>query len=221
MRRGDRDRRPRARKDGPRTVVPPFDPADLASSIEAASVRQTDLPTFDAYSRIVEERLSADVVTPAEAIETVPAPAAAVVPAAADPSRAPTEPPSEPDVESLARAMYSSYLASEFPEALTLGEHVIDVNPDHALAQAVVSRCRAVLGEGSLGSLLPSSILRLRPDADDGEAFHADASSMLVLRHVDGITDAATVAELSGLGRREALDHLHSLLDAGVLELVG
>lgn len=51
------------------------------------------------------------------------------------------------DVDALARAMYASYLASELIEALVLGERVVARHPEHTLAQAVVSRCRALLGE--------------------------------------------------------------------------
>lgn len=51
------------------------------------------------------------------------------------------------DVDALAREMYASYLESDFPEALVLGEHVVVQQPENALAHAVITRCRAELGE--------------------------------------------------------------------------
>ena len=59
MRKGDRDRRPRPKRssrEDKRTVVPPYDPVDLARAIEGASNRPTHAPPFDpnAYARIVD-----------------------------------------------------------------------------------------------------------------------------------------------------------------------
>jgi hypothetical protein len=218
MRKGDRDRRPRPKKAlraDKRTVVPPFDPVDLARAIEGAANRPTHAPPFDpdAYARIVDatmiETAAGAPLPPVTARDTPKTMAAAEPIVITDAS----------EVETLARAMYSSYLESNFPEALVLAEHVVDKQPDHALAQAVVTRCKAVLGDEDT-RLQPSSVVRLKPgiEADD---LGVDERSLVVLAHVDGVTDAATVAELAGMTRIETLEHLHALLDDGILELVG
>jgi len=199
-----------------RTVVPPYDPVDLARAIETAANRPTHAPPFDpnAYARIVDATIVAATtmqpLPPVVARDTPKTMAAA----------APTAPPPEADeVEGLARAMYSSYLESNFPEALVLAEHVVEKQPDHALAQAVVTRCKAVLGDSEPSKLQPSSVVRLKPGVEaDGLA--VDARSLVVLAHVDGVIDAATVAQLAGISRVEALEHLHALLDEGILEVV-
>jgi len=51
-------------------------------------------------------------------------------------------------------------------------------------------------------------------------ASHIDPTSSFVLGHIDGVSDAATVAALTGLPGGEALDRLHALVDLGVLEVV-
>lgn len=219
MRKGDRDRRPRPKKApraDKRTVVPPFDPVDLAKAIETAAARPTYAPPFDpsSYARIADATLIA-ATSGASALYPVTARDTPKTMAAAEPVL--IEKTSE--VETLARAMYASYLESDFPEALVLAEHVVEQQPDHALAQAVVTRCKAVLGDPGDRRLEPSSIVRLKPGMDP-DALAVDARSLVVLAHVDGIIDAATVAELAGISRVEALEHLHALLDDGILEVV-
>lgn len=200
MRKGAR--RSRLRK----TVVPPYDPVDLARAIESASSRPTHAAPFDpnAYARIVD-----DTIVAASTVR--PAPAAV------------TEITGSSEVDTLARAMYASYLESNFPEALVLAEHVVEKQPDNALAHAVVTRCKALLGDTSQSRLEPSSVVRLKEGIEAeslSESLGAGARSLVVLAHVDGVIDAATVAELAGMSRLEALEHLHALLDEGILEVV-
>lgn len=217
MRKGDRDRRPRLKKpprDDKRTVVPPYDPVDLARAIEGASNRPTHAPPFDpnAYARIVD-------ATMIEAAANAPLPP---VIARDTPNTMTAAPPvlitETSEVDTLARAMYASYLESNFPEALVLAEHVVDKQPDHALAHAVVTRCKAVLGDEQ-PRLQPSSVVRLRRGVE-ADALGVDERSLVVLAHVDGVIDAATVAQLAGMTRVETLEHLHALLDEGILEVV-
>jgi hypothetical protein len=223
MRKGAR--KPRAK----RTVVPPYDPVDLARAIESASNRPTHAPPFDpnAYARIVDATvIAASSMQPLPPVTARDTPktmqAAAVAPAAptapiSDGHRAATDPHG---VDALARAMYASYLESNFPEALVLAEHVVEKQPDHALAQAVVTRCKAVLGDDAQQPRLePSSVVRLKPGVA-AEALGVDGRSLVVLAHVDGVIDAATVAQLAGMSRVETLEHLHALLDEGILEVV-
>jgi hypothetical protein len=61
--------------------------------------------------------------------------------------------------------------------------------------------------------------VRLKPDALAPSA-GVDARSLVLLAHVDGVIDAATVAELAGMSRVETFEHLHALLDEGILEVV-
>ena len=221
-----------------RTLIPTFDPTDLAREIEQEAQRGgTAAPPFDrsAYARIVEER-----VEPARGIGVT---RSSMLPAARpidlrsiDPGfdasdvTAVTEvapaAPSNTDltveldsVDTLGREMYGCYLASDFPEALVLAERVLSRQPAHALAQLVVEQCHARL-QPSRRALNPASVLRLKQAEVERQASHLDPTSSLVLGHVDGVSDAATVAELSGLPDTEALDRLHALLDLGLLEVV-
>jgi len=194
-----------------RTVVPPYDPADLARAIESAGATDTNPPPFDpsAYAKIVDADIRAALATDRDTPKTMTA-------------ATPLSSATEGEIDTLAREMYASYLASEFPEALMLAEHVVEKEPNHALAQAVVARCRAVIGEVKRSSIVPSSIVRIRIGIGDEniDNLPIDAGSMMVLRHVDGMNDAASIAELAGISRHEALEHLHALLEAGVVELV-
>jgi hypothetical protein len=215
MRKGPRRQRPK------RTVVPPYDPVDLARAIESSSHRPTDEPPFDpnAYARIVD-----DTVVAATSMQPIPLVTRRDTPGSVTPTAPAVERtipvPGDGNLEDLARAMYASYLESSFPEALVLAEHVIAKYPEHALAQAVIARCRSVLGDPGLERRLePSSVVRLRPGAE-ASAHRVDARSLVVLAHIDGEIDAATVAELAGISRMEALEHLHTLLDEGILEVV-
>lgn len=204
------------------TLIPTFDPEDLAKAIEQESTRITAAPPFDvsAYARIVEQGVpfarEAAPSVPAEAEpETMSAPTA---PAPRAVMRPGVDEDDAPDPEALGREMYASYLASDFPEALVLAGRVLDAKPDHALARLVIDRCRERI-EGA-GALSPSSVLRLRPAELERQAAQLDVTSSFVLGHVDGTTDAGTIAALTGLPPPEALDRLHALLDLGVVELV-
>ena len=123
------------------------------------------------------------------------------------------------DLEAIGRAMYGSYLASDFPEALVLAERVLEQQPDHSLAQLVAERCRAVLGGAHGARIQPSSVLRVRRTQEHGGA-PLDPASQRVLAGVDGVSDAARVVERSGIPPAEALERLHALVESGVLEVV-
>lgn len=218
-----------------RTLIPAFDPGELAREIEQESNRTTIAPPFDpaSYARIVEEHVSVaggQRDTPRTmAAAAAAANAAVLAPAAERTTGVPTAP--APDVsatddtldvettETIGREMYGCYLASDFPEALVLAERVLAEQPDHALAQLVAEKCRERL-QPSRRTLSPSSVLRLKLAELERHARHIDARSSFVLGHVDGISDAATVAALTGLPGAEALDRLHALVDLGVLEVV-
>ncbi len=227
------DSRPRER----RTLIPAFDPEQLAREIEQEAERTTITPPFDpsSYARIVEEHVSV-----AGGLRDTPRTMAAAAAAAAraaergtacDPNVATAPRPPAPEVsttddtldventETIGREMYGCYLASDFPEALVLAERVLAQQPDHALAQLVAEKCRERL-QPSSRALSPSSVLRLKFAALERHSKHIDATSSFVLGHIDGISDAATVAALSGLPGTEALDRLHALVDLGVLEVV-
>jgi hypothetical protein len=115
--------------------------------------------------------------------------------------------------------MYVRYLASDFAEALSLAQRLIERHPAHVLAHAVVDRCRERL-EPSGGTLKPTSVLRLKYGELERQLKHLDAKSSYVLGHIDGVSDAATVAALTGLSDAEALGRLLALVDLGVLEVV-
>ena len=221
-----------------RTLIPSFDPEELAKEIEQESNRTTIAPPFDpaSYARIVEKHISVagearDTPRSMAAAAAIAA-AAAEVPANDDEHGTLTVPtPPAPQVdgtdatvdaetaETIGREMYGCYLASDFPEALVLAERVLAHEPDHALAQLVAERCRERL-QPSARALSPSSVLRLKLGELERHASHIDPTSSFVLGHIDGVSDAATVAALTGLPGAEALDRLHALVDLGVLEVV-
>lgn len=214
------------------TLIPAFDPVDLARELEselgaagAAGDGQhpTAPPPFDpsSYARIVDAKISVATArgsrAPAsgtrESLHTMPAPDSTQ-------SEVVVGRDIETDAETIGRAMYGSYLESNFPEALVLAERVLAVQPDHSLAQLVRAQCRSILGSIPAPPLKPSSVVRLRRPIDEDSGLLLDHTSMFVLGHVDGVADAETVARLSGLPRAEALDRLHALVDLGLVEVV-
>lgn len=216
-----------------RTLIPSFDPEDLAREIEEEVNRTTAAPPFDpsSYARIVEE---GGLV----AVETRDTPRAILAVTKVDLDdvrravREATTSAPRPDVamatddtidldnpETAGREMYGCYLASDFPAALVLAERVLQLQPDHALAHLVLDRCRERLRPNG-HTLSPSSVLRLKMAELERHSMNIDATSSFVLGHIDGISDAATVAALTGLPNMEALARLHALVDLGVLEVV-
>lgn len=150
-----------------RTLIPSFDPEDLAKAIEQENGRATAPPPFDpsAYARIVEQGLR------------------------------------------MGREAVPSFASLE-------GESGLAPRSTPTLPAPVATPLRA--GE----TLSPSSVLRLRPSDLEQKEAELDPTSSVVLAKIDGISDAATVAALSGIPQPEALDRLHALLDLGVVELV-
>lgn len=230
-----------------RTIVPSFNPEELAAKIENEANCETSRPPFDPsdYARTVEEHK--DVIDPFDMSEAptetesfhvlpelpsygddsiavyVEQPGSVVLPP--NRTKMALDDTAEPDTvtEEIGREMYSSYLASDFPEALVLAERVLEREPHHALAQLVIDRCveRLRPPPSSTGvPLNPSSIVRLKFAELERQSKHIDARTSFVLGHVDGVTDAGTVAALSGLPPPEALGRLHALLDLGVIEVV-
>jgi hypothetical protein len=188
-------------------------------------VRPTVPPPFDpvAYARIVDAH-----VTVAGAARDTPR-TLSIAAEADEPSsssgasESSEQPASKRDLEAeaMGRAMYGSYLASDFPEALVLAERLLERQPDHALAQAVIDGCRERLGSNAVPRIVPSSVVRVKSSPAELASLVLDQASSFVLGHVDGISDAATIAALSGIPRAEAMDRLHALLDLDVVELVG
>ena len=205
------------------TLIPSFDPATLAMDYETASDRATITPPYDAssYARIVDESMSS---VASSAGHATPRTITAVVPVAGY-----DDENSEHAIDSmtsgtLGRAMYGSYLQSDYPEAMVLAERVLEREPDHALAKLVFEGCRTRLGSPSeVPRLAPSSVVRLRRPANEVTEIaqlESDITSQIVLANVDGVADVAMLADLAGIPRPDALERLHALLDLGMLEVV-
>jgi hypothetical protein len=215
------DPRPTPRREK-QTIVPPFDPEMLARELEAAAARPTVMPPFDtsSYARIVDEHIDGNGAghdTPRTLTAVTPGLAAGVA----------EDLDSSQSSGTIGRAMYGSYLQSDYPEALVLAERVLALEPEHALAILVVEGCRDRLGLSAAGSdaarLVPSSVVRLRRPVHEFASLaglEPDLTSQIVLGHVDGVSSVSTVADLAGIPRPEALDRLHALLDLGLLEVV-
>jgi hypothetical protein len=219
----DDDPRPTPRRER-QTLIPSFDPAELAKDIEETSQLPTKPPPFDpaSYARIVDQHVTEAVdrrETPRTLIAAPPAaPEEASVPSVE--VSAEEHAISLTDVDTIGRAMYGSYLESDFPEALVLAERVLEQQPDHALAQLVAERCRAVLEPTPAPRLLPSSVVRVRSSPSELAELVLDAKSERVLEQIDGVADLERIAQLSGVPRHEALDRLHALIDLGVVEVL-
>ena len=202
------------------TLIPAFDPETLAKELEAAPDRPTITPPYDpsSYARIVDNHVEGT----GDGRDTPRTITAATPALSADDVAA--HPIDSECTSTIGRAMYGSYLQSDYPEALVLAERVLDREPDHALAKLVVDGCRERLGPPSIAPrLVPSSVVRLkRPAHEVADLVRAESgtSSEVVLGHVDGVADIAMLAELSGIPRDEAVDRLHTLLELGLLEVV-
>ena len=172
------------------TLIPAFDPEAMAKELEAAVDRPTITPQFDpsSYARMVD----AHVENPSVAFDT-PRTMTAATPAAA----APADATATEATTTIGRAMYGSYLSSDYPEALVLAERVLEREPEHALAKLVIDGCRERLGtSASGGRLSPSSVVRLtRQPFDLVELVElgapSDLTSQAVIDHIDGVVVVA------------------------------
>lgn len=216
------------------TLIPAFDPGALAKELENEQSsgdgdRPTSPPAFDpeAYARMVDERAKADAVHDTPPTMTAATPLLPVpfidgerVSSASDGATA-----------AMGRAMYGSYLSSDYPEALVLAERVLEREPDHALAKLVIEGCRERLeydgpthghahsDDPSGVRLSPTSVVRLtRPPFEVVEEVGYVSGAMLGA--IDGVCDVTMVAALAGMTRPEALERLHALLALGLLEVV-
>jgi len=216
--------RRRKKNEHPRvgTLIPSFDPEDLRKEIGSEPRQRSGVNVpFDpaSYARIVEGRVSAVNEPEPPGVVAV---ADALPPYSGDtrPTIRHAKPPVETgDVDEVGREMYSSYLTSDFPGALGLAERLLERLPGHTLARLVADRCRERLGPNAR-PIRPSSVLRLRIAELERQARHIDSTSSFVLGHIDGVSDAATIAALTGLPHDQALDRLHALVDLGILEVV-
>lgn len=201
------------------TLIPAFDPEMLAKELEAADLqsgRPTVTPPFDAssYARVLDNHVEGDGRDGPRTITAVTPPSSPLPGFHSDST-------ANEATTSIGRAMYGSYLSSDYPSALVLAERVLEREPDHALAQLVIEGCRERLGNGSDAQRLsPSSVVRLKRPFEIVELVGPDPTSQIVIDHIDGVIDVTMLAELAGIPRPEAMERLHALLDLGVLEVV-
>ena len=191
------------------TLIPAFDPEALARELEESERRPTITPAFDptSYARMVEDQQAAGADTPRTMTAATPLlPVAMAEGGAGDETTA-----------TMGRAMYGSYLSSDYPEALVLAERVLERDPDHALAKLVVDGCHDRIG-GYESRLSPFSVVRLVKQPFELVELVQEADA--VLGAIDGVSDITMVAALAGIPRPEALDRLHALLALGIVEVV-
>lgn len=204
------------------TLIPAFDPEMLAKELEAADLqggRPTVTPPFDAssYARMLDNHVERDAGDGRGDPRTI----TAVTPPSPPLPGFPSDSTANEATSSIGRAMYGSYLSSDYPSALVLAERVLEREPDHALAQLVIEGCRERLGNGSDAQRLsPSSVVRLKRPFEIVELVEPDPTSQIVIDHIDGVIDVTMLAELAGIPRPEAMNRLHALLDLGVVEVV-
>jgi hypothetical protein len=137
--------------------------------------------------------------------------------------------PPPDSTEALGRAMYGSYLSSDYPAAMVLAERVLERNPEHALAKLVVDGCRercSLSRESEPPQVVESSVVRWKHYPFDWVELvqqgdmNVDLASQAVVEHIDGVADVAMVAALAGVSRPVALGRIHAWLDLGLLEVV-
>lgn len=194
------------------TLIPAFDPEALAKELEESEARPTITPTFDpsSYARMVDDQASSAADTPRTMTAATP-----ILPVPMDVG----DGASDETTATMGRAMYGSYLSSDYPEALVLAERVLDRDPDHALAKLVVDGCHERLGGSGEARLSPSSVVRLVKQPFELVELVQQANDA-VLGAIDGVSDVTMVAAVAGVPRPEALDRLHALLALGVVEVV-
>jgi hypothetical protein len=106
------------------------------------------------------------------------------------------------------------FLASDYPMALTLAELVLSEQPDHGLASALATECRALRKRGSSIPVCNSSVREVIEIIEEG-----DPRGTAVLRRVDGHSSVAEIARASELTPREALRVFDEFVATGVLRL--
>jgi hypothetical protein len=205
------------------TLLPSFDADELAREVESTpSIRAASPFDPGAYARIVDPTMSlSDEARFASERDVTPVDSSSYDHEAALERHDTLRIGSNVETtETLGRSMYGSYLESDYPRALGIAERLLEADPDHKLAELVAARCRARLARSDDAPLHPSSVLRLKAMPNVALGMAIEPVAAFVLEHLDGVIDAATVAELTGLPRDEALERLHELLDLGLVEVV-
>jgi hypothetical protein len=119
------------RADSTSLIVPSFDLADFAADVDQGAGRPSGFAAV--YARVVGGNFTLEEAASAND---------AWEPGVVDRSEIALD---VADID-LDRAMYASYLESNFPEALELAERVLDRDPSHGLAKLVISACVDAIG---------------------------------------------------------------------------
>jgi hypothetical protein len=127
-----------------------------------------------------------------------------------------------PTREILHRKMYERFLDSDYPEALTLAESLLQLTPNDSTALVVLERCRAAL-QGSMvpvsqvPELAPSARLRVTIAPANLKMLPLDPKTMFVLSLLDGSTDLETAFTMAGVKEQDVIDKLADLVRRGIL----
>jgi hypothetical protein len=121
--------------------------------------------------------------------------------------------------EILSRAMYERFLESDYPRALTIAETVLELNPTHPMAAAVVERCRAVQESHrtDASAITPSMVLALTIPPAHLRMLPLDPKFVFLLSRLDGKVDLETVLDLSGQRLEDVRERLADLLWRGIV----
>jgi hypothetical protein len=120
----------------------------------------------------------------------------------------------------LSRTMYERFLESDYPRALTMAETVLELNPLHPMAQAVVERCRAVQESQrtDASAITPSTILALTIPPAHLRMLPLDPKFVFLLSRLDGKLDLESVLDVCGQRLEDDVrDRLADLLWRGMI----
>ena len=139
----------------------------------------------------------------------------------APPAPAVREPePAREDVSALFRSMEELHQLGDFSGSLRLAEKILELQPDHPVAQDYLARSRKTLThfyESKLGSTQARPRVVLRPD--EILWLNIDHRAGFLLSQIDGKLTVEDLYALSGMSRMETAKILAELLEAGVIEM--
>jgi hypothetical protein len=114
-------------------------------------------------------------------------------------------------------------LDSDYPEALTMAESLLELAPDNTMAQAVLEKCKEALRDRLRAKaapppeLGPEVVLQVTIGPSNLRMLPLDPKTMFVLSLLDGATDLDTVFSMAGVQEKDVMDKLADLVRRGIL----
>jgi len=128
--------------------------------------------------------------------------------------------PSREDLSALLRSMQELHELGDFSGSLSVAEKILELEPNHPLAQDYLARNRKTLThlyESKLASVAARPRVVLRPD--EILWLNIDHRAGFLLSQIDGKLTVEDLYALSGMSRMQTAKILAELLEAGVIEM--